>query len=71
MVVRSSQPKTLIVETTHREQHPVYKKYIQRKKKYYVHDEKQQAKNGDKIRFEESKPFSKLKRWNIKEILKA
>ncbi|MBI4041135.1 MAG: 30S ribosomal protein S17 [Deltaproteobacteria bacterium] len=70
VVIRNTHPKTLVVSTTRRIQHPLYKKYMNVRKKYYVHDEKKTAKVGDHILFVESRPISKLKRWRLKEVLK-
>jgi small subunit ribosomal protein S17 len=45
--------------------HPIYKKTIQRSKKYAAHDEKNQFKIGDKVQIIESAPISKSKRWQV------
>jgi small subunit ribosomal protein S17 len=49
--------------------HPLYKKRFIVKKKFYIHDEKNSSKVGDVIKFRETKPLSKLKRWALVEII--
>ena len=60
--------KTVIVSVKRRVPHPVYKKYVNKTKKYYAHDPKKMCGIGDSVMIEESKPLSKLKRWRIKTI---
>ncbi len=69
IVVRDSMQKTVVVEVVRRVMHPEYKKYINLKKKYLVHDEKEAAKVGDMILLVESRPISKLKKWRLKEVI--
>jgi len=69
VVVSDSQDKTIVVEVTRRTSHPLYKKVIKQTKKYYAHDETNQAKAGDKVRIVETRPLSKTKRWRLVEIL--
>lgn len=69
MVVSDRMDKTVVVSVERRVQHPIYKKYITRKKKYYVHDEKNDCSIGDKVRIISSRPLSKLKRWRVTEII--
>ena len=65
-VVVSDKPhKTITVVVERKYQHPVLKKVMKAKKKYNVHDEKNQYKNGDKVSIRESKPFSKSKRFEV------
>ena len=68
VVVSDSMNKTVVVETSRKFSHPVYKKYIKRSKKYYAHDPENNCEKGDKVIIIESKPLSKLKRWRIKEV---
>ena len=68
LVVSDSMNKTVVVETSRKFPHPVYKKYIKRSKKYYAHDPENKCEKGDKVLIVESKPLSKLKRWRIKSI---
>ena len=70
VVIRDTMQKTVVVEVVRRVMHPVYKKYINVKKKYLVHDEKETAKTGDTISMIESRPISKLKKWRLKEVVK-
>lgn len=49
--------------------HPIYKKYIRKKKKVKAHDEKNECRIGDKVLLIETRPLSKEKRWRVKEIV--
>lgn len=72
IVVSDRMDKTVVVEVDRLVQHPAYKKYIHRKKKYMVHDEGNQCKIGDKVLIIESRPLSRHKRWRVmKTIEKA
>ncbi|HET7440105.1 MAG TPA: 30S ribosomal protein S17 [Terriglobales bacterium] len=62
--------KTIVVEVTRKKSHPMYSRVISIGKKYYAHDEKNEAHIGDFVRLEETRPMSKLKRWRLKEILR-
>jgi small subunit ribosomal protein S17 len=62
--------KTIVVEVTRKKSHPMYGRVISIGKKYYAHDEKNEAHIGDFVRLEETRPLSKLKRWRLKEILR-
>jgi small subunit ribosomal protein S17 len=68
-VVSVAPKKTVVVLVEKRIQHPVYKKYITKKKKFYAHDEKEEAALGDLIRIVSTRPLSKLKRWRIDKII--
>jgi small subunit ribosomal protein S17 len=61
--------KTAIVEVTSRSRHPQYPKTVQRRSRYYVHDEENTLNVGDRVRISETRPLSKLKRWRLLEIL--
>jgi len=50
--------------------HPRYRKYVRRRTKYYVHDERQLAHVGDIVRIEETRPLSRLKRWRLVEVVR-
>ncbi|MGC9036933.1 MAG: 30S ribosomal protein S17 [Verrucomicrobiia bacterium] len=69
IVVSDKMQKTIVVEVHRRMQHPKFKKVISKYKKFYVHDEKEEAKVGDLVRIEETRPLSKLKRWRLVEII--
>jgi small subunit ribosomal protein S17 len=69
VVISDKMDKTLVVEHVARVPHPRFNKIVKRSKKYYVHDEKGEATIGDRVRIVETKPLSKLKRWNLAEVL--
>ncbi len=64
-VVSKMGVKSVVVEVTYREQHPVYGKVIIRRKKYHVHDESDTAKVGDDVVIMETRPLSATKRWRV------
>jgi len=64
-VVSDKMDKTIVVEVTRRVRHPVYGKEMTRSKKFHAHDEKNEAKIGDVVRIEETRPLSRLKRWRL------
>ena len=61
--------KTIVVQIKGKALHPLYGKVIKKAAKFKVHDEKNQAQIGDKVRIEETRPISKDKRWRLIEIL--
>jgi small subunit ribosomal protein S17 len=69
VVVSNKMQKTIVVEVTRLVQHPVFKKVIRRKVKYAVHDEKNEAKAGDKVQIVQTRPLSKTKRWRLVKVL--
>lgn len=69
-VVSTAMSKTIVVEVTRRTSHPLYKRIVTKRKKFYAHDETSQAKPGDTVRIVESRPLSKLKRWTLAEIVR-
>src|SRR5579871_3040004 len=69
-VVSARMQKTIVVEVTRRVQHPVYKRIINKRKKFYAHDEEGKAKVGDVVRIIECRPLSKLKHWRLGEIVR-
>jgi small subunit ribosomal protein S17 len=69
IVVSDKMDQTVVVAVVERVRHPRYGKTVQRTKKLYVHDEKSEAKLGDRVRVAETRPLSKLKRWRLVEIL--
>jgi small subunit ribosomal protein S17 len=69
-VVSSKMNKTIVVEVTRKKAHPLYGRVISAGKKFYAHDEKNEAHVGDVVRLEETRPLSKLKRWRLKEIIR-
>ena len=68
-VTSAKMAKTIVVEVTRLVQHPKYRRVVRISKKFYAHDEKREAKQGDTVRIVASRPLSRLKRWNLKEIL--
>ncbi|TLD69130.1 30S ribosomal protein S17 [Phragmitibacter flavus] len=68
-VVSDKMTKTIVVEVERRVPHPQFKKIVRRTSKFYAHDEEGKAKLGDKVRIEEIRPMSKLKRWKLVEVL--
>lgn len=69
VVLSNKMQKTLIVEITRLIEHPQFKKVVKSKVKYAVHDEKNEAKIGDKVRIQETRPLSKTKRWRLVKVL--
>lgn len=69
-VVSTKMTKTIVVEVSRRVPHPVYKKIVKKRKKFYAHDEQQTAQVGDVVRIEESRPLSRLKRWRLVEVVR-
>ena len=69
-VISNKMQKTIIVESINWRRHPLYKKYYRYRTKYYVHDERQEARVGDEVLIEETRPLSKLKRWRLVKIIK-
>jgi small subunit ribosomal protein S17 len=61
--------KTIVVKVVDRVRHPLYGKTLQRTKRLYVHDETNDARVGDRVRVQETRPLSKLKRWRLVEVL--
>lgn len=69
-VVSTNMSKTIVVQVTRRVPHPLYKRIVTRRKKFYAHDEQGAAKVGDVVRIVESRPLSKLKRWALADIVR-
>ena len=68
-VVSNKMTKTIVVRVQRRYSHTQFKKIVTSYKKFYAHDEKSEAKPGDLVRIEESRPLSKLKRWKLVEVV--
>jgi small subunit ribosomal protein S17 len=68
-VISSKMAKTIVVRVERRFAHPKFKKVVTGYKKLYAHDEKSEAKVGDRVRLEETRPLSKIKRWRLVEIV--
>jgi small subunit ribosomal protein S17 len=69
-VVSTKMQKTIVVEVSRRVPHPLYKRIIGKRKKFYAHDEEGSAKTGDVVRIVECRPLSKLKRWKLAEVIR-
>ena len=69
IVISDKMESTLVVAVIERVRHPRYGKTVQRTKKLYVHDEKNEARVGDKVRVQETRPLSKLKRWRLTDVV--
>lgn len=68
-VVSDKMDKTIVVVVERRVRHPRYEKVITRASRFYAHDEKNEARTGDRVRIEETRPLSRLKRWRLIEVL--
>ena len=69
LVVSNAMDKTAVVAVTDRVRHPRYDKTVQRTTKLFVHDEANDLNVGDRVRVQETRPMSKLKRWRLVEVL--
>jgi len=68
-VVSDRMNKTIVVRVKRRFQHPRFKKVVTAYSKFYAHDEKNEAKVGDRVRIQETRPLSKTKSWRLVEIV--
>lgn len=69
IVISDSTDKTVVVRVDREVRHPLYKKNYRVSRKFHAHDEENKAKVGDVVEIAESKPLSKLKRWNVTKII--
>src|SRR5438445_11749623 len=69
VVVSAKMAKTIVVEVGRFREHPLYKKMIRLRKRFAAHDEKGEAKAGDLVRIQDSRPFSATKRWRLVQVL--
>ncbi|HZN13461.1 MAG TPA: 30S ribosomal protein S17 [Acidimicrobiales bacterium] len=69
VVSSSSMDKTVVVDIIERVRHRRYNKTVQRTKHLYAHDEANDVQPGDRVRVQETRPLSKLKRWRVVEVL--
>ena len=69
-VVSTKMQKTIVVEVSRRVPHPLYKRIIGKRKKFYAHDEQGTANLGDVVRIVECRPLSKLKRWQLLDVVR-
>jgi small subunit ribosomal protein S17 len=68
-VVSNKMAKTIVVRVERRFPHAQYKKIVTAYNKFYAHDEKNEAKIGDRVRIEETRPLSKTKCWRLVEVV--
>jgi len=68
-VLSTNMDKTIVVGVDRKFRHPLYKKVVVRRKKFYAHDEKNETNVGDKVKIAETRPLSKLKHWRLVEIV--
>lgn len=66
-VVSNKMQKTIVVRVDRQVRHGLYKKYLEKSVRYKVHDEKNEANVGDRVRMVESRPLSREKRWVLTE----
>ena len=70
VVVSDSMEKTIVVRIDRTTKHQMYSRVIKKAVKFMAHDEKKEAKVGDKVKIVETRPLSKNKRWRLVEVLK-
>jgi len=68
-VISNKMAKTIVVRVERRFPHPRYKKVVTGYRKFYAHDEKNEAKVGDRVRIRETRPLSKMKNWRLVEVV--
>jgi small subunit ribosomal protein S17 len=69
-VVSTKMAKTIVVSVSRRVPHPLYKRIVTKRKRFYAHDEQGTAHMGDIVRIIECRPLSKLKRWRLGEVVR-
>jgi small subunit ribosomal protein S17 len=69
VVFSNKMDKTVTVAVKWKEKHPIYGKFVNKTKKFHVHDEKNECNIGDRVRIMETRPLSKTKRWRLVEII--
>jgi small subunit ribosomal protein S17 len=69
VVTSAKMQKTIVVKVSRKVRHPMYHRVVRHNKKYYAHDEKNEAHVGDTVRLVSTRPLSKLKRWRLTEIV--
>ena len=68
-VVSNKMDKTIVVAVKWKEKHPIYGKFVNKTRKFHVHDEKNEAGIGDTVRIMETRPLSKPVRWRLTQII--
>ena len=69
VVVSNKMEKTIVVSVRWKEKHPIYGKFVNKTRKFHVHDEKNEAGIGDTVRIMETRPLSKTVRWRLTQII--
>lgn len=69
LVLSVKMQETAVIGVIERVRHPRYAKTVQRTKRLYAHNTDTELKPGDRVRVQETRPLSKLKRWRITEVL--
>lgn len=69
-VVSDKMEKTIVVKVDRRVRHALYKKYVVKSRRFKAHDEKNEAKMGDRVVLVESRPLSREKRWALQSIIR-
>ena len=69
VVISDKMEKSIVIAAKFKEKHPLYGKFVQKTKKYHVHDENNEAHVGDTVLIMETRPLSKTKRWRVVEIV--
>ncbi|MDD3472361.1 MAG: 30S ribosomal protein S17 [Syntrophaceae bacterium] len=70
MVISDKMDKTVVVEVSRTVIHPVYKKFVRRRKRFMAHDEENRCRIGDEVMIVETKPLSRHKNWRVRKIIK-
>lgn len=70
VVISNKMDKTVVVEVSRTVIHPVYKKFVRRRKRFMAHDEENRCRIGDKVMIVETRPLSRHKNWRVREIVK-
>ena len=68
VVTRKKMDKTISVSVVRRFKHSKYRKFVHETNKYHAHDSQNMAKEGDRVLIIESRPYSKLKRWELVKV---
>lgn len=71
VVTSAAMDKTIVVRVERKKRHPLYGKEMRQSKTFYAHDEKNEAKEGDRVTIIETRPLSKLKRWRLVKIVET
>ena len=69
VVVSNKMEKTIVVAVRWKEKHPIYGKFVNKTRKFHVHDEKNECGVGDTVRIMETRPLSKTVRWRLTQII--